>query len=94
MNGDKEWFLGGKRHREDGPATERANGDQEWWYNGMRHREDGPAVVRNRYKGWWYHGLRHRQGGPAVEYLDPDGLVAWLLYGVACTEDDVMTETK
>jgi hypothetical protein len=25
-----EWFLNGKRHREDGPAVECSNGDKEW----------------------------------------------------------------
>ena len=25
-NGDKEWYLNGKLHREDGPAVEDANG--------------------------------------------------------------------
>jgi hypothetical protein len=27
-NGDKEWWLNNKRHREDGPACEWANGDK------------------------------------------------------------------
>jgi hypothetical protein len=27
-NGDKEWFLNGKLHREDGPAVEWADGQQ------------------------------------------------------------------
>lgn len=35
-NGDKEWFLNGKRHREDGPAVERSNGDKEWYINGKQ----------------------------------------------------------
>ena len=42
--GDKEWYLNGKLHREDGPAFERANGDKEWWLNDKRHRLDGPAI--------------------------------------------------
>jgi hypothetical protein len=42
-SGNKEWFLNGKKHREDGPAVERANGAKEWWLNGKRHREGGPA---------------------------------------------------
>ena len=30
-NGDKYWYLNGKRHREDGPAVEFADGSK-WWY--------------------------------------------------------------
>ena len=45
QSGSKEWWLNGKRHREDGPAVEYCiNGSKEWWLNGKRHREDGPAV--------------------------------------------------
>ena len=33
-NGDKEWYLNGKLHREDGPAMVWANGSKEWWLNG------------------------------------------------------------
>jgi len=43
-NGDKHWYLNGKRHREDGPACEYANGDKSWYLNGRYHREDGPAI--------------------------------------------------
>ena len=32
-NGNKEWWLNDKRHREDGPAVEYADGDKEWWLN-------------------------------------------------------------
>ena len=42
--GTKEWFLNGKRHREDGPAVEYANGYKSWYINGELHREDGPAI--------------------------------------------------
>jgi len=30
LDGSKEWFLNGQRHREDGPAVEYANGHKEW----------------------------------------------------------------
>jgi hypothetical protein len=33
-NGTKQWYLNGKRHREDGPAIERADGTKEWFLNG------------------------------------------------------------
>jgi hypothetical protein len=53
-NGDKEWFLNGMLHREDGPAIECANGDKEWYLNGKYHREDGPAVEYSGGTKYWY----------------------------------------
>ena len=36
-NGDKRWYLKGKRHRESGPAIECNNGTYfEYWINGKR----------------------------------------------------------
>ena len=48
-NGDKSWYLNGKRHREDGPAVEYASGDKFWYLNGKLHREDGPAIEYARW---------------------------------------------
>ena len=42
-NGDKYWYVNGKRHREDGPAVEFHTGSESWYCNGKLHREDGPA---------------------------------------------------
>jgi len=39
-NGNKYWFLNGKRHREDGPAVEWANGDKSWYLNGVSVTEE------------------------------------------------------
>ena len=33
-NGDKEWYLNGLLHREDGPAIEDADGFKYWCLNG------------------------------------------------------------
>lgn len=44
--GSKEWYLNGKRHREDGPAIERPDRSKEWYLNGEFHRVDGPAIER------------------------------------------------
>ena len=33
-NGDKCWYINGKRHREDGPAIERVSGHKSWYING------------------------------------------------------------
>jgi hypothetical protein len=42
INGDKVWYLNGKRHRMDGPAIEYISGAKEyisgvksWWINGV-----------------------------------------------------------
>ena len=43
-DGNKEWYLNGKYHREHGPAIEYADGDKFWFINDKRHREDGPAI--------------------------------------------------
>ena len=32
-NGDKQWYLNGNFHREDGPAVECANGTKKWFLN-------------------------------------------------------------
>jgi hypothetical protein len=53
-NGDKEWFLNGKLHREDGPAVEYSNGAKSWYLNDKLHREDGPAVEWSDEYKYWY----------------------------------------
>ena len=53
-NGTKQWFLNGKRHREDGPAVEWSDGTKEWYLNGNLHREDGPAVEWSDGEKRWY----------------------------------------
>ena len=40
LEGNKEWWINGKRHRDDGPAIEYANGDKEWWLNDKKCTED------------------------------------------------------
>ena len=68
-HGQREWWLYGKRHREDGPAV--IGLDMEWWINGRRHCDDGPAVVRfSGRKEWWLRGRLHREDGPAVVHKD------------------------
>jgi hypothetical protein len=58
-NGDKCWYLNGKRHREDGPAIEYANGSKFWYLNDKLHREDGPAIESaNGNKFWFLNGKR------------------------------------
>ena len=71
-NGDKEWWLNDKLHREDGPAIEWSNGDKSWYLNGKLHREDGPAVeYANGSKFWYLNGKYHRE--------DVMGMAKWVL---------------
>ena len=38
-NGEKHWYLDGKRHREDGPAIKYADGSKYWYINGTNYTE-------------------------------------------------------
>jgi len=53
-NGNKFWYLNGKRNREDGSTIEYANGDKVWFKAGKLHREDGPAVEYANGDNYWY----------------------------------------
>ena len=61
-NGEKQWRVNGKLHREDGPAYESADGRKEWRLNGKFHREDGPAVEHvSGDKAWWLNGREYTE---------------------------------
>jgi len=47
-DGDKFWFLNGKRHREDGPAVVRANRAEGFYLEGNCYSEEQYAVEMNR----------------------------------------------
>ena len=74
VNGDKFWFVNGKRHREDGPASEYTDGHKAWFINGELHREDGPAVEDGKgYKRWFVNGKRMNEDGtPFTEDAESD----------------------
>ena len=75
-NGTKEWYLNGKRHREDGPAYEGTNGDKAWFLNGKRHREDGPACEDTNGTKEWYVNNKE---------ADPETIVdLWLAKNIYC----------
>ena len=85
-NGDREWRVEGKLHREGGPAVEYAEGGGEWWLHGINHREDGPAATFPDGSYAWYHnGWLDRADGPAL--WEPDGRVAWYRNGRPHRED-------
>ena len=86
-NGDKWWYLNGKRHREDGPAIERASGGKAFYLNGKVHREGGPAVEwADGEKEWYLDNRKHREDGPAIERAD--GSKRWFLNGEQLTETE------
>src|SRR5210317_2046983 len=75
------------RHREDGPAFERADGGKEWFINGKRHREDGPAFEgADGYKVWYINDMLHREDGPAFE--GTDGCKGWFINGKRLTQEE------
>jgi len=62
-NGDKIWYVNGKRHRLDGPALEYANGDKKWYVDGKLHRVDGPAVEYfDGSKSWFINSVAYGKG--------------------------------
>ena len=73
-DGTKEYFIDGKRHRDNGlPAIERPNGYKSYYVNGKRHRDNGlPAIERpDGHKEYYVEGKRHRDNGlPAVEHVN------------------------
>ena len=92
-NGDKEWYLNGKYHREDGPARELANGSKMWYLNGDIHREDGPAVDNaDGVKLWYLNGKCHREDGPAIE--STSGHKQWWLNAKQLTEKEHQYQTS
>ena len=57
IEGFKEWWINGVRHRLNGPAIIHKNGTKEWFINGKKHRLDGPAVeYKDGYKYWYING--------------------------------------
>ena len=69
-NGDEEYYLNGKRHRENGPAWISSIAKTEtWFWHGKIHRENGPAeIVKNFKEVWYFRDLIHRNDGPAFIY--------------------------
>ena len=47
-DGEKHWWLNGKRHREDGPAIEWADGTKEWWLKNIQFRSEKSMLESHR----------------------------------------------
>ncbi len=54
-DGGAEWWKGGLRHRDGGPAVTSPNGVEEWWVRAQLHRLDGPAATAFGFDTWWLH---------------------------------------
>jgi hypothetical protein len=86
-DGDKVWYVDGKRHRLDGPAVEYDDGSKEWWVDCKRHRLDGPAVeYADGFKAWYVNDKLHRLDGPAIERAN--GFKEWYVDGKEMTEEE------
>jgi len=94
--GTTRWSKDAKctiRHRENGPAIERADGHKEWWQNGQRHRTDGPATEWwDGDKSWCQNGQRHRTDGPAI--VRNDGSMEWYINDEELTETEFLAATQ
>jgi hypothetical protein len=55
-NGDEEWFLNDKRHREQGPAIKQANGYEAWYMYDELHNDNGPAIINTNEEYFYYLG--------------------------------------
>jgi len=92
-DGSTFWYLNGKLHRDDGPATEYSNGSKSWWTDGKWNREAGPAVVQaNGSKYWYKNGSLHREDGPAV--VLPGGYESWFINGEKLTKEQFESRTS
>ena len=80
-NGNKEWWIDGKRHRIDGPAIY-FKGHEEWWQTGNLHRVDGPAVKAVKsgvdIKQWWLNGHHYYSAEDWFEALDKKNQINYL----------------
>lgn len=55
----KSWWVGGKRHRVEGPALIWGDGSKFWFSNNLLHREDGPAIEKgDGTTEWWSKGYK------------------------------------
>jgi len=75
FDGDKEWYLNGKQHRENGPAIEYASGNKYWRLNGKFHRTDGPAIEYVSGNKVWY-----LNGKQAIQVKDQNIIVGQKIY--------------
>jgi hypothetical protein len=71
-NGEKEWYLNGKRHRVDGPAIEDPDGYKAWFVDGKYHRIDGPAIELPSGNKYWYIDGKKYSADEWLQALTPE----------------------
>ncbi len=88
-NGRKDWWVNGKRHRDNElPAIEHKDKKNEWYQDGKRHRDYLLPAVENSMnrREWWSNGELHRDEGlHAVEFkydYDDDFGKLWYVDGM------------
>lgn len=71
-NGNTQYWVNGRLHRDDGPAVEdHIKKYYAWHKHGSFHRIGGPAIMyKNGSEEWFVSGDRHRLGGPAIIHMD------------------------
>lgn len=86
--GNVEWALNGKLHRDDGPAVEYVDGSSYWFQHGRIHRDNGPAIEwADGSWTWMANDEIHRLAGPANVHVDCRE--EWHVFGHVLDGDDV-----
>jgi hypothetical protein len=75
---EKEWYLWGKRHNENGPARI----SWAWTNDIIRKPVFHPNGERAWNEQWFFSGQIHRIGAPALIVRNGDGYEAWYKHGI------------
>jgi hypothetical protein len=90
---ERQYYLNGFLHREDGPAGTYADGSKIYLQNGILHRLNGPAVIRaDGYEAYYIYGRLHREDGPAITWAN--GQKAYYLYDKKITKWELILHNK
>ncbi len=90
LDGTKQWFENGLKHRADGegPAHKGKDGLAVWFFKGKIHRENGPAKIYPHGSKFWYiNNKLHRTDGPAIEFWN--GEVEYWIDGKRVSKEDL-----
>ena len=90
--GLQEWFIDGKRHRDDGPAFIMSD-YKEWWQYGKLHRSNAPAIVweQGNQQSWFYFGQLHCLEGPAIRKCHH---IEWWIFGKSITTNVIQWQQQ
>lgn len=90
-NGTEEWYVDGRRHRDNNlPAITYPNGGRAWFKHGRLHRLDGPAYEPTcpdqGFNMWAINGVSYKfphEFRAAAGYTEEDMCVLVFKYGPA-----------